>query len=184
MSPSRALVLQWEVLGRHDVKLHFQFNETWGLFSVRGHCDWVCRRFTQTASLKCRHQRSTTRDSDPGVFKWGPCMCVVCGGHSVVSHSLRPHGLQPTGLLCPWNSPSRILGWIAIPFSRGASQPRDRTLVAYIAGIFFTIWAMEKSYISLLNKYSLWSSARGLCIRFGETWLREISIYSSSYPRC
>ena len=29
---------------------------------------------------------------------------------SVVSDSLRPHGLQPTSLLCPWNSPGKIIG--------------------------------------------------------------------------
>ena len=34
---------------------------------------------------------------------------------------------------------ARILEWIAIPFSRGTSQPRDRTLVSCIAGRFFTV---------------------------------------------
>ena len=29
---------------------------------------------------------------------------------------------------------ARILGWIAIPSSRGSSQPRDRTQVSHIAG--------------------------------------------------
>ena len=33
---------------------------------------------------------------------------------------------------------ARILGWVAIPFSRGSSQPRDRTRVSCIAGGFFT----------------------------------------------
>ena len=28
---------------------------------------------------------------------------------SVVSYSLQPHGLKPTRLLCPWNSPGRII---------------------------------------------------------------------------
>ena len=36
---------------------------------------------------------------------------------------------------------ARILDWIAIPFSRGSSQPRDRTQVSLIAGEFFTSWA-------------------------------------------
>ena len=31
---------------------------------------------------------------------------------------------------------ARILEWVAIPFSRGSSQPRDRTQVSRIAGIF------------------------------------------------
>ena len=34
---------------------------------------------------------------------------------------------------------ARILEWIAIPFSRGSSQPRDRILVSCIAGRFFTV---------------------------------------------
>ena len=33
----------------------------------------------------------------------------------------------------------RILEWVAIPFSRGYSQPRDQTQVSRIAGRFFTI---------------------------------------------
>ena len=33
----------------------------------------------------------------------------------------------------------RILEWVAIPFSRGYSQPRDQTRVSHIAGRFFTI---------------------------------------------
>ena len=33
---------------------------------------------------------------------------------------------------------ARILEWVAFPFSRGSSQPRDRTQVSSIAGGFFT----------------------------------------------
>ena len=33
---------------------------------------------------------------------------------------------------------ARILEWIAFPFSRGSSQPRDRTQISCIAGGFFT----------------------------------------------
>ena len=33
---------------------------------------------------------------------------------------------------------TRILEWVAFPFSRGSSQPRDRTQVSRIAGGFFT----------------------------------------------
>ena len=32
---------------------------------------------------------------------------------------------------------ARILEWAAVPFSRGASQPRDRIQVSRIAGGFF-----------------------------------------------
>ena len=33
---------------------------------------------------------------------------------------------------------ARILEWVAIPFSRGSSQPRDGTQVSHTAGGFFT----------------------------------------------
>ena len=33
---------------------------------------------------------------------------------------------------------ARILEWVAFPFSRGSSQPRDRTQVSHIAGGFYT----------------------------------------------
>ena len=33
---------------------------------------------------------------------------------------------------------ARILEWVAFPFSRGSSQPRDRAQVSHIAGGFFT----------------------------------------------
>ena len=34
---------------------------------------------------------------------------------------------------------ARILEWVAIPFSRGSSQPKDGSWVFRIAGRFFTI---------------------------------------------
>ena len=34
---------------------------------------------------------------------------------------------------------ARILEWVAMPSSRGSSQPRDQTQVSLIAGIIFTI---------------------------------------------
>ena len=33
---------------------------------------------------------------------------------------------------------ARILEWVAIPFSRGSSQPRDQTQVSHTTGGFFT----------------------------------------------
>ena len=34
-----------------------------------------------------------------------------------------------------------VLDWVAIPFSRGSSQPRDRTQVSHIVDRRFTVWA-------------------------------------------
>ena len=41
---------------------------------------------------------------------------------------------------------ARTLGWVAIPFSRGPSQPRDWTQVSFIVGRFFTIWATREAH--------------------------------------
>ena len=40
----------------------------------------------------------------------------------------------------------RILAWVAFPFSRGSSQPRDQTQVFCIAGGFFTSWAIREAH--------------------------------------
>ena len=45
---------------------------------------------------------------------------------------------------------ARILEWIAFPFSRGSSQPRDQTHVSHIAGRFFTICATREALSRVL----------------------------------
>ena len=46
---------------------------------------------------------------------------------------------------------ARILEWVAFPFSRGSSQPRDQTQVSCIAGWFFTSWATAAAAASSLQ---------------------------------
>ena len=41
---------------------------------------------------------------------------------------------------------ARVLEWVAISFSRGSSQPRDRTWVSHIVGRRFTVWATREAY--------------------------------------
>jgi len=41
------------------------------------------------------------------------------------------------------------LEWVAFPFSRGSSQPRDQTQVSHMADGFFTSWATREAlYVS------------------------------------
>ena len=40
---------------------------------------------------------------------------------------------------------ARILEWVAVPFSRGSSQPRDWTQASHVAGRFFTSWATREA---------------------------------------
>ena len=42
-----------------------------------------------------------------------------------------------------------MLEWVAIPFSRESSRPRDRTQVSRNADRFFTVWAIrEAEYVT------------------------------------
>ena len=54
-------------------------------------------------------------------------------GCSVTSDSLRPMDCTVHGTL-----QARVLEWVAFPFFRGSSKPRDQTQVSRIAGRFFT----------------------------------------------
>ena len=78
-----------------------------------------------------------------------------------------PPGFSVHGIL-----QARILEWIVIPFSRGSSQPKDRTLVSCITGRFFTVRATGKSssclipplypyYYIVTKRLHLWAS---ICI--------------------
>ena len=49
---------------------------------------------------------------------------------------------------------ARILEWVAFPFSRGSSQPRDQSQVSRIAGGFFTSWAAREAH----GSWSYWKS--------------------------
>ena len=42
-----------------------------------------------------------------------------------------------------------ILEWVAFPFSRGSSLPRDQTQVSCIAGIFFTSQATREAHLGV-----------------------------------
>ena len=95
---------------------------------------------------------------------WGKVMVngVVCGFQSaresvkVFATQIDPTPCNLTDCSLPVSSvhgilQTRILEWVAILFSRGSSQPRDRTWVSHIAGRFFIIWAIRETH-SLLER--------------------------------
>ena len=55
---------------------------------------------------------------------------------------------------------AKILEWIAISFSRGSSQPRDRTLVSCTARRRFNLWATY--YLKAVRKGSLGETSHGI----------------------
>ena len=79
------------------------------------------------------HKMSCSQSAGLEVWKWDfstvhACM-LLC---SIMSNSL-------------WPCQARTLQWVAIPFSRASSWPRYQTRVSYIAGRFFTIWAIREA---------------------------------------
>ena len=73
-----------------------------------------------------------------------PYVCVCC---LVMSNSLQPMDCSLPGSSIHGILQARILEWVAISFSRGSSQPRNKTQVFCIAGRCFTLWATGKATI-------------------------------------
>ena len=66
----------------------------------------------------------------------------------------------------------RILEWVAFPFSRGSSWPRNRMEISCIAGRFFTNWAIQEALSNL------GSVIKALLVFFGDimcTWFFMIT---------
>ena len=73
---------------------------------------------------------------------------------------------------------ARILEWVAFPFSRGSSQPRDRTQVSRVAGGFFTSWATREAapiYIPTSSVEGFFFSTHSLSFIIGRH-------FSDGYP--
>ena len=51
---------------------------------------------------------------------------------------------------------ARVLEWVAISFSRGSSQPRDRTQVSRIRGRRFNLWATREAPVSIRVLMMVW----------------------------
>jgi len=63
---------------------------------------------------------------------------------AVMSNSCDPMNCSLSGSFVHGILQERILEWVAISFSRGSSQPRNRTRVSCIAERCFTDWAMRQ----------------------------------------
>ena len=71
----------------------------------------------------------------------GGCYCLVTKSHLTLCD---PMDCSPPGFSAYGISQARILEWVAIPFYRWSSQPRDWTCISCIIGRFFTNWATMK----------------------------------------
>ena len=74
---------------------------------------------------------------------------------------------------------ARVLVWVVISFSRGSSQPRDRTWVSCVAGRCFTIWVTRGARV-IINTLKLSFSASLLSQpKDLNVWLQSIISASS-----
>ena len=77
---------------------------------------------------------------------------------------------------------ARIQEWVTFPFSRGSSQPRDRTQVSRIAGGFFTSWATVQfsSLICIWLFATPWTAPHQASLSITNSWslLKLMSIES------
>ena len=79
---------------------------------------------------------------------------------------------------------ARILEWVAFPFSRGSSQPRDRTQVSRIAGRFFTSWATREAQEYLeVNTVTIWDHPPGVGVECILTWQDECVCVLNRFSR-
>ena len=91
---------------------------------------------------------------------------------SVVSGSLRPVDCSTPSSSVHGILQARILEWVAISFSRGSSQPRDRTQFSHIAGRCFNLCTTREALcitvVSFVFNciYSIISKL--ICISFGK----------------
>ena len=60
---------------------------------------------------------------------------------------------------------TRILQWVAVPFSSGSSQPRNQTRVSCIADRFFTNWATREALILFRSKIMFSCSLEGMMLK-------------------
>ena len=80
-------------------------------------------------------------------------ICIyICSVASIMSDSLRPQGWEPARFLCPWDSPGNNTGMVAMPSSRGISQPRDQARVSYVSCI--GRWVLYHQHQQMLKEIS------------------------------
>ena len=71
---------------------------------------------------------------------------TVCNPVDCRSPGFSVHGILHT----------RILEWVAMPFSRGSYRPRDQTWIFHKASRFFTIWATMDQFSSVQSLSRVW----------------------------
>ena len=86
-----------------------------------------------------------------------------------------PVECSPPGSSVHGTLQARILEWVAISFSRGSSQPRDRTQVSRIAGRCFNLWATREAPVNRVDRYNVWLVFPSYFAK--STWRSNVKLY-------
>ena len=143
---------------------HFITNTVWGLDEM-----YDSPRACLEVKWKVKVAESCLTLWDPhGLYSsWNsPSQNNGVGSHSLLQGIFPMEGSKPGLLHCrqilyqlSHQGSSRILEWVAYPFSNSYSWPRNQTRVSFIAGGFFTSWATREGPKELylnFEKRSLW----------------------------
>ena len=106
------------------------------------------RRFQQGRSDK-EVQRGRPAHPAPSSSNFQPVVLSQLKWSKVKLAQLCPILCDPMDYIVLGILQARILEWVAFPFFRGSSQPRDRTQVSHTAGRSFTSWATKEAQAQL-----------------------------------
>ena len=124
----------WTVACQIPLSRGFSRQEYWSGLSFPSPGD-LPRPTIEPASLMSWHwQVGSLPLVPPEEVKWNQLCPTLCDPMDCSLPGSSVHGILQV----------RILEWVVISFSRGASQPRDWTWVSCIAGRRFTLWATRE----------------------------------------
>ena len=104
----------------------------------------VCKQTHTLENTIWKWKKKLGDDSTRQIPPKTACKPLEAGGSEVKVSWSCPPLCNPVDYTAHGILQARILEWVAFPFSRGSSQPRDWTQVSHIAGGFFTSWATGK----------------------------------------
>ena len=118
------------------------------LLAVQGTLKSLFQHHSSKASILRRSAFFIVQLSYPPVLLVG---CYYAGFCAVLCFIIQscltlcdPMDWSPPGSSVHGILQARMLEWVAMPFSKGSSQPRDGIQVSHMAGVFFTMEALLK----------------------------------------
>ena len=138
------LILQYSILKSTVVQYNSWHTDAGSSAQARRATNWRRERRGEMVALKDHQQRRQRASCNfTHAWCWWHRFCFLAGfssvlscswsGTSVMSSSLQLYGLYPASLLCSWDFPTKNLGVVVMPSSRGSSWLKDWTLPVFPA---------------------------------------------------